>query len=394
MSLFVIYVDTINGYFLLSIGFNTNLSVVFKLFMIAICIFGLSSSRKYSFLFSFILLFLGLTISFIHTITLNLSLSGFINSFSLYLKVFSWFIFYIYLTEYVYSKPYAYDKDFFYLNSFFYLYFLGILLNVFSSLFGFGYSTYGDGTGSKGYIYAGNEIGGAFILVFSVLTYCCLKKQKYYRFILLCLIGFLISIMLATKTAFLGVILVVLASFTFFFSQNRMFFGAMTALFFACIIVVLFSVENLFLYLGFYDRLIYFIEKNGILTALLSNRDVFLNDLFFDFFLTRPFSDIIFGVGREGLSHLYKDIIEMDFFDIWMWFGSLAISIWFIFLCYVTYRIFKIKAKVERRYFSFVWCCMIVVSFITGHFFISGMTSIVIPFFLVFIFNASKMEMK
>ena len=91
--------------------------------------------------------------------------------------------------------------------------FLAIVVNLMLGIFGYGYKSYAigeDGVGINGFYVAGNELGGAIVVLFGfMLHYFWVYRKNYYYFFaaftLFC--GLIVS----TKSAILSVLLLCLA---------------------------------------------------------------------------------------------------------------------------------------------------------------------------------------
>ena len=123
------------------------------------------------------------------------------------IKFFSIVFFYHYFKMFFLSKEGGYD-DFLILYS---VCFIILSFNVCLGLFGIGYSSYASsGLGSKGFIYAGNELGFAIVLSASVLLAKLITERRFAFYCLVSLSLIFISALSAVKVAFVSSFFLVL----------------------------------------------------------------------------------------------------------------------------------------------------------------------------------------
>lgn len=380
LCLFTSVFDTLNGYFLQAVGVNLSVSLLLKLVILTLCFFGLLKYSFFNLIFVVFILFTGVALSYFHMVSTSSGLHGFIVEITHFLKVFSWVIIYLYISKINWISLGISLRS--YVELVMSIYLIVIMLNISLGLFGIGYSTYSNGFGYKGFLSAGNEIGGALLICFSILSYSTLSNQKYFLYVLLLLCSFLYSVLLGMKTAILGVILISFVLLLGVFKDNRSFiFSLMSAVLLFFLSLLLFIDIDFQKFFLFYERFQYFHAKDGLLGALLSGREIYVKTVLWDIFFEKNIFDLIFGVGRIGLP--YSDsTMEIDFLDILVWFGFIPFLFWLFFLVYGGLSVAKFSLKFKDYYFVIVWGIFILISSIAGHLFISGMTAMLIPFFI------------
>ncbi|HDZ9256005.1 TPA: O-antigen ligase family protein, partial [Vibrio cholerae] len=97
--------------------------------------------------------------------------------------------------------------------------FVMISFNVLLGLLNIGYTTYGsnlissgNGHGFKGFVFAGNELGALLLVTYpAVVTF--FKERGFIQLSLINIIYVLVSILIGTKTAMFGIILLVAYNF-------------------------------------------------------------------------------------------------------------------------------------------------------------------------------------
>ena len=93
-------------------------------------------------------------------------------------------------------------------ESFFKYSFIILSVNLILGIFGIGFGQYGS-IGSVGFFYAGNEVSGLMLIIFSVTAYkVFMKRPKYY--LVLCAFLLFLSVLKATKVAIAGTFFIVL----------------------------------------------------------------------------------------------------------------------------------------------------------------------------------------
>jgi hypothetical protein len=129
------------------------------------------------------------------------------------------------------------------------------------------------------------------------------------------------------------------------------------------------------------QRLSYFWNELDIYTFILSNRNTFLFDFIEIFKKEYNIIEMIIGVGQSTFETLNNNhIIELDFFDIYFAYGIIGIL---LFLFYISFLLIQSKIKSLNRktylfssYSKYIALFLIVLSFLSGHIFNSGMAAI------------------
>ena len=353
-------IDTINGYFIAS-GSPMPLSAFYKLVLIVCFSFPVISSIQTLFSIS-------LSILIISCQTLYFSGSFFFD-FSSIAKSLIFFLMF----------------NFFYINRFelnsrhreliekvFLLNFFVLLLNVFSGLFGIGYSTYGGehvstgvGSGYKGFFYAGNEIGALLICMLPVIyRKYCIGNLKYFLFVF---VTFICAILLSTKTAILGSVI-----FIFYTIISKYKFK--TVLVLPILAIVYYFMHSQLI--GFatltIERLAYFLEQRGILFLIFSGRSEYIIEYLKYTSENFDLIGFIFGMGPTYASELFKST-EVDFFDLLVWQGVFWTFLFYLVMLLFSFFIFSCSKKLSCKEFSLTVIVIFFISNIAGHAYTSAM---------------------
>ncbi len=265
--------------------------------------------------------------------------------------------------------------------------FFVLAANIILGTFGFGYSSYGEGEmtlGAKGYIYAGNELALALVLSGALVMQELIEKDKLGLFV-----GFsMVLLLLASLTAIKAGIAAVLILFLSYpcvalvskrqgqFVPLRMLI--LTVLVLATAPIVLAAAIYFVLYfVGLWARVEYFVSHYGILTVLLSQRDL-RAEVAIDIFL-HDYSVImqLFGSGINWLGEYRVTAnVEMDPLDFLLRYGLVGVSGAYGLLGVVLVLSIREAARDARRMYSVI-CQVIVigVSVFAGHVLYSAMAA-------------------
>lgn len=337
-------IDTFAG-ILLSKGLP-NIGIIFKgllIFMMMIPTMLKSCLNRISIPFFLAYLFLCGTLWFFNdTGSLNQSLTMLFKIFTIPITI-------------LYMNSYLNKLD---ISKIVYVNYFVFLVNIILGTLGFGNGAYnydGDGVGTKGFFYAGNEVAYTFVCL-SFLVLQLLQKRKYFFYFF----SFVLSILIGTKSAMLGIILLICLDV--FCSVKNKITRIRIILLIGLIVtmVILYAIKHkediVFIkYLIFkYNQ-----QKKGtfpILNALLSGRIgriPIMENLYESFF---SLSTFCFGIGYQPSLRL-----EMDFFEMYYYFGVISLII-IIFI----YLIILINSRKNKSTLYFNLLC-IFISFIAGH---------------------------
>lgn len=361
LSCLFLFFDALNGFFLTVVGLDIKISIAYKLFFLCFALVFLAKKNKNYFFFSLFLIIY----SFIWSVFKNIFGSGdyLLNDFSEILKLFYTFIIFFTFSSFQTSNPnVALIKISFFST-------IVLLFNVTVGYLGVGNTSYND-YGFKGLFYAGNALSGVLVIIFSFYFFSNYSNGKY-RFTSFFILMF-IALMLGTKSAVLGLVLVFFLSYTKL-SELKSFLVLMVILFLITFLV--FSNFELITNSAVYTRISYFYDNGGITRVLLSGRDVFLDNIF-PIYLSTDVGGLIFGLGFEELREGGKPLVEMDFFDILFIFGMSALLFYVISI--LTYVCVSVKKFAFINGVRVVFSALLVLSLIAfwaGHILFNGLVT-------------------
>jgi len=382
-------VDSLNGFMMLGLGVDASLSALYKSVLLTILLMYLS-------------VFLPRRLLFLLTAICVLSLGEIVSIFLLdtdgnkisflfqhILKVLTPLILLFFLIDR--SKK---DRLFFtriltviQING------LVFLCNMLAGVFGFGFSTYGQGgentIGSKGYFYAGNEISALLVVFCAFYLARAYLNNKFY-YILLSILSIGIGLLVSTKTSMLAVVLLVFLVPVLYEGRRLFLLNNIPSIVFVLTLLIIsvqaFVIFEAFMNAPVYSRFLFFFEKHGLAGLLLSGRDTFLTELWLLFSQKDLFLGFLFGHGVSYYAEFAKYSVEMDFFDMFFWHGLLGIFILLIVFVHLSYKSwvnFSDNAYPFARVILVTNMMLLAISNFSGHIFTSGMLAFIWPCFVM-----------
>jgi hypothetical protein len=373
----LLLIDSINGFFLLH-GSHLPVSQTYKLLLIVVIVFRLSSMNRN--LFFTVLLFMIYTIVQIYLSMIFFQNSTgetvkyLINIFKFLLFVFS----FLYLNKILESYPSIIKS----VRNVVTFNFIVVIFNLVLGLAGYGFPVYSieDGEvsiGVKGFFFAGNEISGVFIILAALMIAFYLPKIKkpFYAYASLFVL-FLFSATLATKSAigamFLLCILVIFLKRKYLDTVKLDLKNILTLIF--TVASISSALIYFFIQSAAFQRMSYYYENlSNILRFILSSRDAFLAREWNIFTAKNNAMNFIMGGGR------YISV-EMDLFDTFFSYGIVGIIIaygFYFFSLFCATRNFSAHKKgFSDTIIYFTIILVFVQSFISGHILYSGMASV------------------
>lgn len=349
MCYFLLLIDSINGFFA-NQGTALPISSLYKFVLLAALIFRLLKFKSLS-PFGYIIY---IAVLFLYYSLYDFSL--FSDSFSF----ISRFLIIIFLYEYLVILIRKYD-----ISRFIYkiikFNFVVLICNILLGLMGIGYGTYHE-FGSKGFFYAGNETSGVLLTLTPIVLYIALKKYsvKSIKFLVIILLCLTAAILLGTKSALLGMFVILLYIVWKYSKINKIYIISFVGLIIAG---ACYYIYNYFSFIV--ERFMFAFEKREMgWMALLSGRDVFLAENMEEFYN----SNLILNSLGMGIP---QKMIEIDFFDFLYISGYIGASILFL-LWIINIRRSQKKGEIPSLIF-FTNILLIGVSFIAGHIYSSAM---------------------
>ena len=374
-------IDMLNGFLLREVGVAPPVTVaqLYKIFILALLFISINSTEKVIFISFFGVLLLPTVYQVVSSFDLKLVFPDAVKVIKYLGSVLAFFYFRTIFTHKRHLLKWVFR--------WFLFSFLILVINISLKLFGLGFPMYAMDTleiGSKGFFYAGNEVSGVLIILSSFLMYWFQLYNKKMLFFIISVVAILTGLYITSKTAILGAIF---TSFYFFiFSPNKKGVSIKDILFYLLFFFVLMP-SALFLIVDYLkssdvmQRFSYFWDKLDIYTFILSNRNTFLFDFIEIFKKEYNFLEMLIGVGQSTFETLnHNHIIELDFFDIYFVYGIVGVL---MFLFYISFLLIQSKIKSLNRktylfssYSKYIALFLIVLSFLSGHIFNSGMAAI------------------
>lgn len=217
-------------------------------------------------------------------------------------------------------------------------------LNLILGTLGYGYSQYGkyadaDQIGAVGFIYAGNEMSYLMLLCqVMVCGWIYHSRGGTGKYLLVCALFVLASILKATKVAMLGSLLVAVA-----FPVMEVIKGMVTlklkswrglvlsAGMIISIVVALPGIVYLIEKTGLLRRIEYFMDEYGLLFTIFSGREQFLADFLDRVWPKYSWWEVLVGVGRQRMLSMLGRPVEIDLFDLLGAFGIAGALIYYGF---------------------------------------------------------------
>ncbi len=267
-----------------------------------------------------------------------------------------------------------------------------LFINLMLGTLGFGYSQYGkysdsEQIGAVGFIYAGNEMSFLLLLCQVVLcgiTYHSQNRSSMVKYLLICAVFFVASVLKATKAAMLGSLIISFAFPAIEFARGLLTFkmSSLKALaigVFSAIIAIAaapFAI-SLIERTGLLARMEYFFDEFGLLFVIFSGRDQFARDFLDNVWADYTIVESLFGPGRHEMLVRLGHPVEIDVLDILGGFGITGLVIYYLpylalFFKSTTALLRKSPALSTGLVFSTI---LLAVSVTAGHVIYSGLAA-------------------
>lgn len=375
-----LFVDTINGFFLLNFGKDLYISVVYKGIVLGLIAFRFGESNPLGlslFLLAFIVLALGEYLSILCGVVQGHKIGFLLQHI---VKLLTPFLTFFYLKQRITDNNNTGNvlERILALNVFFFLF------NMVVGLSGGGFSTYGGrvdelSVGVKGYFYAGNEVSMVWVVLAAFLLNKSYHSRYWAKYFIVALMSVSVGFLIATKTAILASVLLAagVPLINGYFFRNLSGRGAIVFALTAVLVLSLINMmSDLLLNSSLVARLSYIYNGQGLIGLILSSREVFLFELVSYFFKSDSPWSVPFGLGVSYYAEATKYSAELDFADIFLWHGvlglALVISLFFMLLRHS----FVFSLVQSHEYARTVFLTNIILFFaanISGHVFTSGM---------------------
>lgn len=228
--------------------------------------------------------------------------------------------------------------------------FWALSINTVFGLLGYGYGMYGGSPvgqntiGTRGFIYAGNEIGVALIASASVVMMKLINEGRFAKYSAISIVLLGNSAALASKVPIVGSILIVgfLPTIKVLLSTKGARIKKRVFFYFAALFLLLPFISGGVIYYALYEsnlikRLSFFYDKMDWLSLILSSRNIWAEEALAIYVGEYGLLKKAFGTGlswSEGVSH--SNIVEIDPIDFLMSYGFLGLfimmSLWFLLI--------------------------------------------------------------
>ncbi|WP_460478101.1 O-antigen ligase family protein [Bowmanella dokdonensis] len=359
VSVFLL-VDSINGLLVLKMGMPSVFSVVFKQGVLLLLIFyALQYSRKSALMIGIVLL-VALVWALLRFVLLD-SVAFFFSLQEAFKALYFFFV--------LFALSRFNSVNEFHVRLVLYAYLLTLVLNVVSSYVGIGYFSYGN-YGAKGFLYGGNATSSIIIICSAYFLVSAYRRSVTLYLLTLSLMLFL-SLIMGTKSGILGVFLCAVLVLLFNFNAKTL---AVVLLLVSVFIMLGVTVFDKVLDSSIVERLVYFYEVGGLERALLSGREgKFM--VIMPTFLSGSLQFILLGMHNNDLERLSETRIELDFFDMLVYFG-LPLTLFIFFLHTIVFlKLWKLRNSPVALSALISSITLLLVSSVAGHVMFNGIVT-------------------
>lgn len=392
MTFFLLLVDSVNGVVL---NINPDLALTpsqaYKMILVTLFMIRIMTLSLPSTIYSFVLISC-FAITIIYNFLLHDTGGGLMQDLVISFKTLSIPLAFLYFKHIAKRLPGFTDWAF---QRFVVINFVVLGLNLFAGQLGYGYIQYEQASvGTSGFLYAGNEISVVLVVLATVIFYLIWrKKQSFY--ILFGILSLYFAILLVTKVAMLGILLVMtlipllserdrLFTLTKLKLNHFTFFTILSPLVLGMIVYGIFET-------GLMAKMTRsYMEKQDFIQFILSSRDILLHRAMEVYSEAYNAFDYIFGMGKTRFTEIMmayhqKEIstVEIDFFDILLYFGVVGVVLIFSFWFYLVVTSF-VKTMTSPNFYApaifLIDILLLLISSTAGHVMHSGTAAIFIGF--------------
>lgn len=257
---------------------------------------------------------------------------------------------------------YNYIKSLIYINSL-----LISLLILVPYVLGIGFNIYSDGSGFKGFYYAQNELTGVLIMLYSYVVIDTVKELNIRKICTIILL-LITCLLMSSKSSLILCVGITISGLIVYFYLNRIRIKLKVCIFTLIIFILLillafFSFKDVIEDFLMRQSYLYKFFEGNIFTYLTSNRTGLLENSFSNF----KNSDFMFIRALFGNAGESFPPVEMDFFDLYFYFGILGLIIFIFFLFNKCILIMK-----NNKEISICFIIAILFASLTGHIFFYG----------------------
>lgn len=379
---FYVLFDSINGFFIGTLGVHLPISVSIKLLILSMSLMVvLRCKAKLTSFLSIVLVFVVPII--IRSILF--SQDYFLLELNYVLKYVSFLIFVYYFYDY-YSRVKDCYKIFYRMV---YISYVIVVLNVSLGFIGVGGYTYPNtNTGFKGFFIAGNELSALFIL-FTILIYGkFIEAGQWVVSSLFMLFSIFISICIGTKSS----ILLLTLTFVLYPLYAKLIIGQWKSsiklfimLLFSIVLFggVFYQFGSIIQTISTIERVLYKLDSHDVINAIFSGREIWLS-MYINYLYEHGVSQsiylsMIFGPGFYFSTKATqgKLLIESDLVDLYSLSGLIGMSVVIVITVYFACIIFSSRDKLKFwKEALYVHLALTFIAVFFGHVWTSGMLSV------------------
>ncbi|MEA2019016.1 MAG: O-antigen ligase family protein [Campylobacterota bacterium] len=264
-----------------------------------------------------------------------------------------------------------------------------LVLNIFLGTLGFGYGMYGgdseNAIGTRGFIFAGNEIGGAILTSGAIIMFKLIEEDSYLKFFIFGIVLIAMGGLLASKVSILGAIILffffpLLKAFKNFknFKIPKKDFIYANLMLLSVPIISAYGIYYVLYESNLINRLSYFYEKLDFVTFIFSSRNIWAEEAINVFSNTYSIINIFFGTGVEWFKYISGNkLVEIDPIDFLMNYGVIGFSIVFGTIFYIIFTVIK-NNNPYSIYITFTIFLLLAISSMGGHILASGTSGFLI----------------
>lgn len=366
-------IDSFNGIFITNDWFSISQPYKFSLLLLMLLRLLINGRpNKYSILllFAFLSFFTGYFIYFLSNLNISLLIQNLVES----TKYFIWPISFIYFRMlYMQNK----EKLIKYVLFAFKVSYFVVILNIFLGILGFGYDFYPRyNTGTKGFFFSGNEFSLLFILLTYIMAWKLYHNRKS-KYILFCLFSLFLSFQIGSKTAILGVFILILVIGISHTKINLLRVSVKK------IIVIFFSILSVCMAGWFFimtnkayinDFILKRLEGYNyeLITWFLSKRNLVAADGY-RIFKEWNFSHRLFGKGEASFQQSFR-MVELDYIDLLMNHGYVGLTLYLAFIISIFTFLYRNKSPFNK-FMCYTYILLIfVLANMSGHIINTGIT--------------------
>jgi len=394
---FIVLVDMVNGFFLMRDN-KLPISQIYKLTILLLLFIRLSKSKDFLFIIILLLVF---QVGSVYGYTVTKNSKDFASDVVIAMKWFNVplsFFYFKALFQY-YSNPIYFEKIKLTIKRSFYFILMNLTLGVLGYGMSFYHHGYGNAVGTKGFIYAGNELSILTLtLAFIISLYFYTNKEfKKFFYALIVFLGF--SFLITSKTVIAGIVIVFLIPVILSMRMritlktfNRVVITLMLGL-----PILIFGLYFIITRSGITNKLAYSMEvnNNDLVTIIFSNRNNFVKDGLEVFKNDFSFIGKILGYGQQYHLNLAGSLAEVDYFTMLFSSGFLGLATLVFINIYWILNAVKLKKYPKYIYAKFVlifiWF-LIIVANTAGHIFGSGIAGYFIGLAIALMFYSRPLN--